>query len=270
LRLTNWYVDRRLSHIYSEEGIRSPIAMSPVTPSAATHEIASALSYIKKSHRPVLVIGSQVISPPSSLSPKGPPLEEVANAVNDMGLPTYLSGMARGLLGRTSYIQYRHNRGAALKKADLVILCGVPFDFRMGYGRGVPSSIPVISINRNKEELNKNRSPTLGIIGDVSDFLVRLRNEMKKKNTQMNWSEWHTLLKQKEESRDLEIDEQAKVKGNGMYLNPVHVLKELENVINNNNNIIIITDGGDFIGTASYVLRPRSKYLLLCVFVFVV
>ena len=50
--------------------------------------------------------------------------------------------MARGLLGRTHELQLRHNRGAALKEADCVIVCGFPFDFRLGYGRGINQHRP--------------------------------------------------------------------------------------------------------------------------------
>jgi acetolactate synthase-1/2/3 large subunit len=51
----------------------------------------------------------------------------------------YLAGTARGLLGRTHELQLRRKRGAALK-ADVVIVCGFPFDFRLGYGRGILSA----------------------------------------------------------------------------------------------------------------------------------
>lgn len=41
-----------------------------------------------------------------------------------MGLPCYLGGMSRGLLGRNSRLQMRHRRKEALKDADFVILAG--------------------------------------------------------------------------------------------------------------------------------------------------
>lgn len=42
----------------------------------------------------------------------------------DMGIPCFLGGMARGLLGRYSPIQARQKRGEALKEADVVIMAG--------------------------------------------------------------------------------------------------------------------------------------------------
>jgi acetolactate synthase-like protein len=41
-----------------------------------------------------------------------------------MGIPCFLGGMARGLLGRYSDIQARQKRGEALKEADVVIMAG--------------------------------------------------------------------------------------------------------------------------------------------------
>ena len=61
------------------------------------------------------------------------------------------------LLGRSgSDIQFRHARGKALKEADFVLVCGFPFDFRMGYGLGINSKAQVVTVNRNPVELTKN------------------------------------------------------------------------------------------------------------------
>ena len=42
-----------------------------------------------------------------------------------LGIPVYLSGMARGLLGPTHPLQMRHKRKEALREADLVMLAGI-------------------------------------------------------------------------------------------------------------------------------------------------
>ena len=41
-----------------------------------------------------------------------------------LGIPCFLGGMSRGLLGRRSEIQVRQQRRDALKEADVVILAG--------------------------------------------------------------------------------------------------------------------------------------------------
>lgn len=45
-------------------------------------------------------------------------------ALEDLGIPCFLGGMARGMLGKNSPIHIRQNRRDALKEADLVLLAG--------------------------------------------------------------------------------------------------------------------------------------------------
>lgn len=45
-------------------------------------------------------------------------------AVETLGVPCFLGGMARGLLGRSHPLHIRQNRSAALKKADVILLAG--------------------------------------------------------------------------------------------------------------------------------------------------
>lgn len=52
-------------------------------------------------------------------------------------MPTYMSSMARGLLGKESSNGLKHNRSFALRNADVVILAGVVCDFRLDYGKTV-------------------------------------------------------------------------------------------------------------------------------------
>ena len=48
-----------------------------------------------------------------------------------VGIPCFLGGMARGLLGRNSSIQFRQCRRDALKEADVVILAGADCVIRL-------------------------------------------------------------------------------------------------------------------------------------------
>ena len=46
-------------------------------------------------------------------------------ALEDLGIPCFLGGMSRGMLGKNSPIHIRQNRRDALKDADLVLLAGL-------------------------------------------------------------------------------------------------------------------------------------------------
>ena len=49
-------------------------------------------------------------------------------AVETLGIPCFLAGMAQGLLGRSHPLHFRQNHRAALK-ADVVVLAGAVCDF---------------------------------------------------------------------------------------------------------------------------------------------
>ena len=114
-----------------------------------------------------MVIGSQALSLAGEA-------ERIAAAVAQLGIPVYLSGMARGLLGRDHPLQMRHARRKALRESDCVILAGVPCDFRLDYGRHVRRGATLIAANRSARDARLNRRPTIAAIGDAGLFLERL------------------------------------------------------------------------------------------------
>src|SRR5207302_772307 len=109
-------------------------------PSRQAALIDEAAAMLLRAERPALVVGSQTMANCRDAAP-------LAHAVDSLGLPTWLGGTSRGLLGRDSRTQFRHARGKALKDADVAVVCGFPFDFRMKYGLGFGKKTKVISVN---------------------------------------------------------------------------------------------------------------------------
>src|SRR2546428_13620493 len=102
-----------------------------------------------------------------------PKANELAAAVTRLGVPVFLSGMARGLLGKENKLQMRHHRKEAIKESDLIILAGVANDFRLDYGHHIGDRA-FISINRDRKDLTRNKNPTLAIQADPEEFLIAL------------------------------------------------------------------------------------------------
>lgn len=194
--------------------------------------------------RPVLVIGSQAMVQSDD--------EGVAAAVRTLGIPTFLGGMARGLLGKIDPIQFRHARKAALREADMVLVAGFPFDFRLGYGRHIGKRAHVISVNLSADELTLNRTPDMALQTHPGMFLRRLAG-ITPEGQGDRWESWKETLGERERERDAEIDELAREDTGG--INPLHLLKELETFLADDS--LLVMDGGDFVASASYVLRPR-------------
>lgn len=217
---------------------RPKLAPEPAAVDAAVRLLDSAA-------RPVLVVGSQAVVDARSC-------QRTAEAVNRLGMPTFLGGMSRGLLGLESDVQFRHKRASALKECDLLLVAGFPFDFRLGYGLGINRRAKIVSVNRSREELTKNRAPTLAVEADAGSFLHEL--SLRARPLRPRIAPFLDALRRREVEREAEIDDQASVATE--YVNPVHLCREIERVVAPDS--VIVADGGDFVATASYIVRPRQ------------
>ena len=193
----------------------------------------------------MLLVGSQALLSATEA-------DALADAVRALRVPVYLSGMARGLLGAGDPLQARHKRKEALREADLVILAGVPCDFRLDYGRHIGRGAVLVSANRSRDEIAKNRRPALAVPGAPELFLRGLARVAS--GPRPAWTPWHEALRARDAARDAEIAVQAEAEVPG-GLNPLRLCRALEAALGDDS--VIVADGGDFVSTASYVLRPR-------------
>ena len=207
--------------------------------------IDKAAEALRTAERPVIVVGSQTL-----VGVKDP--GRLARALGMLGAPVFLAGMARGLLGRTHELQLRHNRGAALKEADVVIVCGFPFDFRLGYGRGISKRATLIAANLSAHELRKNRRPDIAVEMHAGDFLVALADRISSAGDRFR--PWVAGLREKEQARDREIA--GKASAAGELVDPLHFFARMEEAMAD--DAVLVVDGGDFVATASYIVRPRA------------
>ncbi|MEQ9503140.1 MAG: thiamine pyrophosphate-binding protein [Deltaproteobacteria bacterium] len=241
---TSLYIKGHLTNLFTE--INGPVihSPSPAAPAApANNDVRAAMKLLEGAKKPLMVIGSQAMLDPNRV-------DELITAIERIGAPVYLSGMARGLLGAKHNLLMRHKRRNALKEADVVVLCGVPCDFRLDYGSHV-SRAKVISINLSEEDLKKNRKPDLGILAEPVTVLTSVARLMKDASTRAPWFE---TLRQREAARETEIDEFEKVDtGN---INPIALCRAIDRHLTD--DAVLIGDGGDFIATASYTLSPRK------------
>ena len=267
-RAVNWYLERHVERLFEAQGgVRPRVPTSSPKPPLAPL-VARAKAMIRKSERPVMLIGSQALS-------RADRATAVAAAVRQLGIPVYLASGARGLLGRADPLQCRHRRKAALREADLVILAGVPCDFRLDYGRAINRKAKVIAANLSMVQLFKNRVPSLPVPANPGAFIERLAAAGAKTAAS---AEWMTTLANRDAERDAEIAELARQpaapaaadrleSGAGTpgrrdapsappRINPLQVCLAIEAAMDE--GAVVVGDGGDFVATASYVVRPRG------------
>ena len=240
------YLKWHLRRLFAAPNPSEPEMPEPVvTPLPAGNAVTMAAESLRSAKRPLLVVGSQTLVQAKQAG-------DVADAIDRLGIPVYLSGMARGLLGDKHPLHRRHQRRAALKEADTVILAGVPSDFRLDYGRHVRRSACLISANRSKVDLRRNRKPNIGMLADAGVFLRDLADAVDP-GLRQQWQEWQIALSVRDGEREMEIDETAARAGE--HVNPVHLFRSLDRELPDDSTIV--ADGGDFVGTSSYILKPR-------------
>ncbi len=235
-RILQWYMRRYLRRTFegTPEVPRPRVPRVDEPSESAVRDVSARLA---SAQRPVMVVGSQAVAHDA---------RGVADAIERIGAPVYLSGMARGLLGAGHPLHIRHRRKDALRKADLVILAGVPADFRLNYGRDIGSNATLISANRSASDLKKNRRPDVALLADPGAFLMRLSGSRR--------DDWLTALHGADAEREKEIQAQS---GEAVEdINPLALCQAIDRALAPKS--IVVADGGDFVSTASYIVRPRA------------
>ena len=244
-RALRWYLTLHAARMFAgSRQAYGPVARTVVVPEASERSLAQAVAALAKAQRPLIVIGSQAMVDATHAG-------RVAEAVERLGVPVYLSGMARGLLGRDAGLQMRHVRRQALRESDCVLLAGVPCDFRLDYGRHVRRTATLVAANRSTRDARLNRKPSIEAIGDAGCFLAALAARVGERAKR---PEWLTTLERRDADREAEIDAQARVVGT--HVNPVGFLRALDKAAGD--DAIFVADGGDFVATASYIVHPRG------------
>jgi len=245
-RLLRFYLNRHVEKMFAGSAeAAAPQVREVLPPSASAASVEAAAAALARAERPLMVIGSQALSIAAEA-------QRIAAAVAQLGIPVYLSGMARGLLGRDHALQMRHQRRQALRESDCVVLAGVPCDFRLDYGRHVRRGATLIAANRSAKEARMNRRPEIAAIGDAGLFLERLVAPLAQ--TGRRWTSWIEALRTRDLKREAEIEEQAMP--DGEFVNPVAFLRSLDQAAGE--NAVMVADGGDFVATASYIVHPRG------------
>ncbi|MBK9136135.1 MAG: thiamine pyrophosphate-binding protein [Betaproteobacteria bacterium] len=244
-RALRWYLNRHAERMFAGADATVPAPRTVTPPRAGEAALHRAAARLEQAKRPLIVIGSQAVVQADEAA-------QLAEAVGRLNVPVYLSGMARGLLGRDHPLQMRHARRQALREADCVLLAGVPCDFRLDYGRHVRRGATLVAANRSAKDARLNRRPDVLALGDAGQFIRALAQTLP--TALEHWAEWTATLRARDRAREVEIDQQAARRGE--YVNPLAFFRALE--AEAGDGAVFVADGGDFVATASYVLHPRA------------
>lgn len=249
-RVVFWYLQNCLANLFVGAWEPRPEGPLPLDiPQASPQQVQRCVEILSRAKRPLLVLGSQALLPPT-------PASKLRAAVETLGVPCFLGGMSRGLLGRNHPLHIRQNRSAALKKADVVVLAGAVCDFRLSYGRVLNRKSKIIIVNRNRDDMLLNSDifwkPQEAVQGDVGSFMLKLAEGLQ---GQVWASDWAEELRKADQQKEQTYRDKA-VMPVSQHLNPVQVLQQVEETLPD--NALLVVDGGDFVATAAYLVQPRG------------
>ncbi|XP_050770383.1 2-hydroxyacyl-CoA lyase 2 [Gymnogyps californianus] len=248
-KAVQWYLQNYIRNLFA--GAWEPRDVSPLpvqVPLATEDEVQRCAELVSRATKPLVLVGSQAMLPPT-------PAEELRAALEALGIPCYLGGAARGLLPPGSPILLRQNRRDALRDADLVLLAGAVCDFRLSYGRLFGRRAVIVAVNRDRAQLLRNSDvfwkPRLAVQGDAASFVARLARSLRGYACPGDWVEGLREADRKKEQANRE----KAATPTPQHLNPLDLLYRLDALLPPES--LLVADGGDFVGTAAYIVRPR-------------
>jgi acetolactate synthase-1/2/3 large subunit len=226
---------------YNEETDLTPTGqMTPPRPGGDPNLIAQAADLIRGAERPMFIVGSQL---------RWSPNREAARAFADASAaPFFLNGMARGAIPSNHPNLFGRSRKVAMAQADVIVIFGTPFDFRVEYGRAFNPNAKIIQIDLEGSEMGRNRRVDVAIHGDSGVVLAQLLAALDGKGPSR--PEWVAQIRVAEDKSRAKMA--AEIGSDSNPPNPLRVCSELNKRLGKSD--IIIGDGGDFVATAAYVL----------------
>src|ERR1700744_3908884 len=182
--------------------------------------------------------------------------EEAIALLRGIEIPGYFNGASRGLLPPGDLYHFDRTRSQAFANADVLIVVGTPFDFRMGYGKRISKELTLVQIDMDYRTVGKNRDIDLGLVGDPGAILAavlqaasgRLKND--KRESRRKW------MGQFQGARGPATEKLMPLfKSNSAPIHPYRVAYELNEFLSD--DTVYIGDGGDVVTISAQAVRPR-------------
>jgi acetolactate synthase-1/2/3 large subunit len=202
-----------------------------------------------KSERPVTLFGSQVWTVRGH--------ESAIALVRALDIPAYFNGAARGLLPPCDPHHFDRTRREGFDKADVIVIVGTPFDFRLGYSRRLGRDAEIVQIDLDYRTVGKNRDMTLGLVGNPGAILAAVREAATgriDKGARAERRRWMKELAQAEAAAAARLV--PFFKSSRTPIHPYRVAYELNEFLTE--DTIYIGDGGDVVTISAQAVRPRQ------------
>ncbi len=175
--------------------------------------------------------------------------------VRTLNVAAYMNGAARGTLPPGDPHYFNRTRRLAFDKADVIVIVGTPFDFRMGYGRRLREDATVVQIDMDYRTVGKNRDISLGLVGDPGAILAAVTQAASGRISTGADSrvEWMEELRAEEVARTEKL--MPLFLSDSMPIHPYRVAWEINEFLTE--NTVYIGDGGDVVTISAQAVQPR-------------
>ncbi|HEV3122670.1 MAG TPA: thiamine pyrophosphate-binding protein, partial [Isosphaeraceae bacterium] len=205
--------------------------------------VQQAADWLGNAERPAVLAGSQVGFCRASKSLRA--FGERAR------MPIYLNGSARGSLPPDHPSYFNRSRRMALAKADVILVVGTPFDFRLAYGKRLAPDARIIQVDLDYGELGHNRDVEIGIVGDARAVLDQLNLAIEPSGKSQAW-----LAQLRAVETERAEEEKPNLYSNAVPIHPLRLAREINEFLTSSS--IFIGDGGDVVTISASAIQTRQ------------
>ena len=203
---------------------------------------------LTKAEKPCVLLGSQVWTSRGS--------EAAIEFARSLNIPVFMNGAARGTLPPGDPHHLHLTRRHAFNNADVILIVGTPFDFRMGYGKRLRQEATVVQIDMDYRTVGKNRDVDLGLVGDPGAILAEVTKAADGKGAGSRES-WIQSLR--EEENRLKEERLPRLMRDDAPVHPLRLAHEINEFLTDNS--LYIGDGGDVVTFSGGVVQPKGPGL---------
>jgi len=202
-----------------------------------------------RAKRPAVLFGQQVWASQSH--------NHAINFVRSLDIPAYMNGASRGMMRQDDPHHFDRTRSDAFKNADVILIVGTPFDFRMGYGKRISKDATLVQIDQSYATVGKNRDISLGLAGDPGAILAAVEQAASGRiddGARAARKQWMQELRAIEASKLEKLMPMFTTDQNPIH--PYRLAWEINEFLGE--DTIYIGDGGDIVTISAQAVRPRN------------
>ena len=209
-------------------------------------EVKRIAALVRGAQRPAVIAGGSVWWAHAE--------DELRRFVEGAQLPLCVNGMARGMLPPGHPLFFSRARGPALGEADLIVVVGVPLDFRLNFGQPPVFNEDARIVYVDVDDQRKHRPPAAALYGDLRAALAALATAVEGAAPRLDWLDTRHAAEAAARRRDA-----AMVESDSAPIHPARLIAEVTRFLDA--DAVVVGDGGDFVSFAGRLVERAAPGL---------